>query len=335
MNGKVLITGVCGFLGTNLQNELAKQGYKVVGIDNLSGGNKDNLLPSTTFYSADCRSKLMMDDVFEIEKPELLFHLAADATESRSQFTPISATENNFQSSVNVFTSAIKHGVKRIIFTSSIATYGDQEPPFREDYLLKPIDIYAVNKRASEEALKILCDVHNTEYVIFRPYNIVGKYQNLADPYRNVAAIFMNRIMNGQPPLIYGDGEQVRSFSPVENIIPVFIKAMTAKVSGETFNIGPDKAITVNQLAETILEIMSSNLKPQHVEERPHEVRSAYCDTTKVREALGYQSIVSLKECLMGMALWAKTIGYQEPKYLDNLEIVSESTPKVWLEKRI
>lgn len=332
---KVLITGIAGFLGSNLQNYLINSGHSVVGIDNLSGGYLSNINKETVFYESDCRDKDIIDFVFQAEKPDVLFHFSADAAENRAQFTPVSSMENNFQSSINVFTSAIRYGVKRIIFSSSIAVYGNQKPPFVEDQQLKPIDLYAVNKRATEEALKILCDVHGVEHVIFRPYNIVGRFQNLADPYRNVAAIFINRLMNNQPPLIYGDGKQKRAFSPVENLMPVFERSMTADVSGQTYNIGPEKALTVNSLANKILNLMESDLKPQHVDERPHEVKLAWCDNSKVIKDLEYEELVSLDECLSNMILWAKEIGYQKPKYLENLELVNKNTPEVWIKKQI
>jgi len=332
---KVLITGSAGFLGANLERELTSLGYEVVGVDNLSWGNQNNILKSTKFYHADCRNKQRMDNIFYMERPDIVFHFSADATESRSQFTPVSATENNLQSAVNVFTSAIKYKIKRIIFTSSIAVYGDQVPPFTEDMNPKPIDIYAVNKRASEEVLKILGDVHDMEYVIFRPYNIIGELQNLSDPYRNVAGIFMNRIMQGKAPLIYGDGTQVRAFSYIKNILPCFVKAMTDEVSGETFNIGPERPVTVNELSKIVLKAMNSDLVPEHIEERPHEVKMAYCNTKKAREILGYEDKYTLEEGIERMAKWAKEQGPQEFIYLDKLELPNKKAPEVWTNKKI
>lgn len=334
IDGKILITGIGGLIGSHLQNELTHLGYKIIGIDNFSTGFKRNILPTTTFYQADCRSKLVIDKVFDYEKPEIVFHCAADAAEGRSQFTPVNATENGLMSSVNIFTSAIKHEVKRIIYFSSIAVYGDQEPPFTEEMSPKPIDVYAVNKRAGEEILKILCDVHSVEYVIFRPYNIFGELQNMADPYRNVVGIFMNRILNKQAPLIYGDGEQTRAFSYIKNVIPIFIKAMTANVSGETFNIGPEKPYTVNELAQMVLDVMGSKLEPEHIPARLHEVKMAYCDNSKARQMLGYEDKYSVEEGLKEMAVWAKKMGYQKPVYLSELEL-ENNAPNVWLKKKI
>lgn len=331
---KTLITGNAGFLGSHIQDAVIERGHDVIGIDSMVGGYKRNINPNTKMYVQDLRDKQGVDDIFKLNTPEVLFHLAADASEGRSQFTPINSVENNFLSSINTFTSAIKYGVKRIIFTSSIAVYGNQEPPFTEDMEPKPYDIYAINKRATEEALKVLCEIHGVEYVIFRPYNIIGERQNMADPYRNVSAIFMNRILNGQPPLIYGDGQQQRAFSYVKNIVPVFIKAITDDVSGETFNIGPDRPITVNNLARLILDSMGSDLVPEYLDERPHDVKLAYCNTSKVKKRLGYYDRYTLEEGLENMVLWAKELGYQKPKYLDNLEL-TKNAPKAWLERKI
>ncbi len=332
---KILISGIAGFLGSHLQDALIKKGYDVIGIDNMSGGFWRNINPKTTFYKEDLFNEKKVEEIFYIEKPEIVFHLAADATEGRSQFTPVSATRNNLMSSVNVFKNAIKYGVKRIIFSSSMSVYGEQTPPFDETLPTKPVDIYGVNKEATEKVLKILSAVHNVEYVIFRPHNIFGERQNIRDAYRNVIGIFMNRVMQGKPPIIYGDGEQLRAFSYIDNVIPAIVKMVDAPINGEIINIGPTETQSINLLAETILKEFDSKLMPEHVPDRPREVKLAFCTADKAKKLLNYSTLVPFEEGIKKMAKWARELGSQPFVYLEDLEIKNESTPKTWTKKSL
>ena len=282
-------------------------------------------------YVYDLRDKDDIDDLMRLNTPDVLYHLAADATEGRSQFTPISATENNLLASVNIFTSAIKYGVKKIIFTSSMSVYGDQEPPFDENMLTRPVDVYGINKDASEKILKVLCEVHGVDYTIIRPHNVFGERQNIRDAYRNVVGIFMNRVMAGLPPIIYGDGEQVRSFTYIDNITPCFINAMSVG-SGETINVGPIETQTINYLAEVILQKFNSTLTPIHELDRPREVKQAHCTNDKAINLLGYKTSVSFDEGIERMVNWVKELGYQKPIYLDQLEL-TKNAPRAWTER--
>lgn len=329
---KILITGNLGFIGSHVQDKLIELGHEVIGIDSLVGGFKRNLNTKTKMYIQDLRDKDGVDTIFKLNTPDLVMHLSADATEGRSQFTPISATENNLLASVNVFTSAIRYGAKKIIFTSSMSVYGDQLPPFGEELPTRPVDVYGVNKAATEKILQVLCEVHGVEWLIIRPHNVFGERQNIRDAYRNVVGIFMNRIMGGFPPLVYGDGEQVRSFTYIDNITPCFVKALD--VSGEIINVGPIETQTINYLAKTVLKEFESDLKPQYYPDRPKEVKQAHCTMHKAQRLLGYETLVSFEEGIHRMVKWAKELGYQEPVYLDNLELV-KNAPEVWSKKLI
>jgi UDP-glucose 4-epimerase len=329
---KILITGNAGFIGSHLQDQLIRQGHTVIGIDSLVGGFRRNISPHLRrMYVIDTKDKYAVDTAFNIEKPDIVYHLSADATEGRSQFTPISATENNLLSSVNVFTSAIKYGVKRIIFTSSMSVYGDQEPPFNESMPTRPVDVYGINKDASEKVLRVLCEVHGVDYTIIRPHNVFGERQNIRDAYRNVVGIFMNRVMAGKPPIIYGDGEQVRSFTYIDNIIPCFVEAMNIP-SGETINVGPIETQTVNHLAEVILKKFDSTLTPIHELDRPREVKQAHCTNDKAIKLLGYKTSIPFDIGIEIMTKWAKALGHQEPIYLNELEL-TKNAPRAWTER--
>jgi UDP-glucose 4-epimerase len=329
---KIILTGNAGFLGSHLQDALIERGDDVVGIDSFVGGFKRNINPETKMYVHDLCDSEAVDSTFKLNTPEVVYHIAADATEGRSQFTPISATKNNLLASVNVFTSAIKYGAKRIIFTSSMSVYGEQEPPFDETMPTSPVDVYGINKDAAEKILKVLCEVHGVEYVIIRPHNVFGPRQNIRDAYRNVVGIFMNRVMNGQEPIIYGDGEQVRSFTYIDNITPCFVRAADAPISGETINVGPIETQTVNHLANKILNEFDSNLIPTHQPDRPREVKYAHCTNKKAMDLLGYETLVHFDEGIKKMAVWAKELGHQEPVYLDSLELV-KNAPRAWTER--
>lgn len=330
---KCLITGNAGFIGSHLQDALINAGHKVVGVDNLVGGFKRNIHKDTIFYKVDLTNDKEIDFIFEKEKPDVVYHLAADATEGRSQFTPISSTRNNLLSSINIFTIAIKHKVKRIIFTSSMSVYGDQEPPFTEDMKTRPVDVYGVNKASTEKILSILAGVHNIEYVILRPHNVFGERQCIRDAYRNVVGIFINRMMRNEPLYIYGDGNQVRSFTHIDNAIPCFVKALDAPISGEVINIGPNETQTVNFLAETVMKAFNKKTEIIYLADRPLEVKVAHCSSEKSENVLGYRKSISFDGGINKMVEWAKQLGPQEFIYLDNLEIVNEKVPETWKKK--
>jgi UDP-glucose 4-epimerase len=332
----ILITGVAGFIGSHVQDALLLAGHKViVGVDNLSGGFKRNINEQTHFCQVDLSDAKALEEVFFNTRPDVVYHLAADATEGRSQFTPMSATRNNLMASVNVFTLAAKYGVKRVIYTSSMSVYGKQQTPFSEDMETKPVDVYGVNKSAAEHILQILAGVHRFEYIIIRPHNVFGERQNIRDAYRNVVGIFMNRVLSGKPPIIYGDGEQIRSFTYIGNILHCFTEALTTPNVNQIYNVGPTEIQTVNHLAKTIIQELGSDLTPEHVADRPLEVKHAHSTVDKATEKLGYHTIYSFEEGIKRMAKWAKELGPQEMVYLGELEITNDKTPSTWKEKTL
>lgn len=331
---KILVTGAAGFMGSHLAEFLAKEGHDVVGIDNLSIGRIENVPDNIAFYKLDLTNKIDTKLLCEREKPELVYHLAAWAHEGLSQFMPILITENNFNAFMNLLVPALNNGMKRIVVTSSMSVYGNQEAPFNEDMPRKPFDIYAISKTAMEESLEILSGVHNFDYTILRPHNVYGPKQSLRDPYRNVVGIFMNRVMKGVPPIVYGDGQQTRAFSYIDDVTPYVAKAgFLDETKGEIINIGPREEYTVNELAVAVLEAFGSNLKPEHVADRPQEVKHAFCTNDKAERLLGYKTTVDLKTGVKKMADWANRIGPQEFVYLDEIELAGDKIPETWQKK--
>ena len=293
---KILITGAAGFLGSHLSEKLTELGHTVVGIDNMIGGYKDNIPNNIEFHDLDCcdfpKIKKIMKDV------EVVYHCAATAHEGLSVFSPYEITRNNYLASVSIFSAAINEKVKRIIYCSSMARYGDQKTPFTEDMKVKPVDPYGISKVAAEEVLKNLCELNNIEYVIAVPHNIIGPKQIYTDPYRNVVSIFLNRMMQGKAPIVYGDGEQRRCFSYIDDCLSCMIPMLDQEnLNKQIINIGPDEEfVTVNKVVEICSNITGSNLEPIHMADRPQEVKHATCSADKARKLLNYETKVNLND---------------------------------------
>lgn len=331
---KVLVTGAAGFMGSHLSERLARDGYEVYGLDNLSIGRLSNVPKSIEFIKCDLVRADETAEIVSRVKPELVYHLAAWAHEGLSQFMPKLITENNYNAFLNLIVPAINSGMRRIVIASSMSVYGAQKPPFNEGMATAPEDIYAVAKASMELAVKILADVHGFDYTIIRPHNVYGPKQALWDPYRNVVAIFINRLMKGLPPIIYGDGHQTRAFSYIEDVNPYIQKAGVLEGTiGEIINVGPLEEYSINELAKAVLEAFDSDLEPIHTKDRPKEVKHAYCTNDKAVKLLGYKTSTSLQEGVKKMVEWAKGMGAQEFEYLDKLELTGVNIPETWSKK--
>lgn len=342
-SAKVLVTGAAGFMGSHLVNFLVEAGCKsVYGVDDLSGGYLRNVNPKSYFTKLDLRDQKKTVEYIQRIKPELIFHLAADATEGRSQFTPISCTQRNYLAYLNTLVAGINNGLRKIILTSSMSVYGSQKPPFSEDMPRLPDDIYGISKAAMERSTEILSEIYGFKYIIIRPHNVYGPGQNFSDPYRNVIAIFINCILNGKNYYIYGDGNQKRAFSYIDDFTPYVVKAAFSKqAEGEIFNIGPDQEYTINELSRVILRNffpkgkIPSRFKPMYISFRPLEVKDAWCTVSKARRALDYKTTVSLEEGVRKTIEWTKSLGPQRFRYLEELEIINDKTPETWIKRLI
>lgn len=337
---KILVTGAAGFMGSHLVDALLDLGHEVHGVDDLSGGYLDNVNPKSNFIKLDLRDREKTEKNISKIRPEVVFHLAADATEGRSQFTPINCTQRNYMAYLNLLIPCIKNGMKKIVVTSSMSVYGNQKPPFEETMERKPEDIYGISKSAMERATEILSSVHKFKYTIIRPHNVYGPRQNMADPYRNVIAIFINCLLNNKNFYIYGEGKQKRAFSYIDDFTPYIIKAgFSTKADGEIFNIGPIQEYTINELAKVVLKNFFPNgkvpkrLMPKYLPIRPMEVIDAWCTVSKAEKILGYKTTIDLNDGVKKMIEWAKQKGPRNFRYLDKLELVNEDTPATWKKK--
>lgn len=336
---KILVTGSAGFMGSHLVDGLEALGHDVYGVDDLSGGFMRNVSNKKKFTRLDLRDRKKTANYINKLKPEMIFHLAADATEGRSQFTPFSALDRNIVSYMNLLVPAIKNGLKKMILTSSMSVYGAQQVPFKEDLITQPEDVYGSAKASMETVTKVLSNVYGYKYVIIRPHNVYGPRQNLSDPYRNVIGIFLNRLLHNKSYYIYGDGKQKRAFSYIDDTIPPMIRAaFNKKCEGKTMNVGGEEAITLNQLSKILLEEfftkeVPKEFKPLHLPARPQEVKYAFSDHTYARKLMGFKQKTSLREGLREMINWAKEMGPQEFVYLKEMDLENHLIPKTWKDK--
>ncbi len=331
---KIFITGIAGFLGSNLADFYLKKNFIVHGCDNLVGGNLENIdRNKINFYRADCENLNEMTRI--IRNVDVVVHAAAYPHEGLSSFSPYLICKSNYIGAVSVFTAAIQNNVKRVVFCSSMARYGDVKPPFYEDQKVNPVDPYGVSKLAAENTLKILSKTHNLDFNIAIPHNIIGPKQKYTDPFRNVVSIMINLILQKRRPIIYGDGEQTRNFSDIDDCIYCLDKLITNKnISSEIFNIGPDEeSITINQLYKMLCNKLKFNEPAQYIDDRPNEVRHAICSSNKARKLLGYKTSVSLSESIDKVIDYIKKKGPNKFHYNLELEINNKFTPKTWKKK--
>ena len=293
---KILITGVAGFLGSHLSQKLSELNHEIIGVDNMMGGYEDNIPKNIKFFNFDCCNLAKMNEV--MKNVDVVYHCAATAHEGLSVFSPFEISKNNFLASVSVFSAAISNKVKRIIFCSSMARYGDQQTPFTEDMEPRPVDPYAISKVAAENVLKSLCELNSIEWVIAVPHNIIGPRQKYDDPFRNVVSIMINRMLQKKAPIIYGDGKQRRCFSYVDDCITCLIPMLDQKnLNKQIINIGPDEEfVTINEVSEICSNVTGSNLKPIYKKDRPQEVKHATCSADKARKLLNYKTKTNLKQ---------------------------------------
>jgi len=279
-----LVTGGAGFIGAHVTNHLIDAGHRVVVLDDLSGGFKENVHTKAIFIEGSICDNALVEKLFAEYKFDYVYHLAAYAAEGLSHFIRRFNYENNLIGSINLINQSIIHKVKCFVFTSSIAVYGEGQLPMRESLVPQPEDPYGVAKYAVEMDLKTAHEMFGLDYIIFRPHNVYGEYQNIGDRYRNVIGIFMNQLLQGKALTIFGDGNQTRAFSYIDDVAPHIANSVNISAAyNEIFNIGGDIDYTVNELATTVMDVM--NLK-QDISYQParNEVLHAYSDHTKAKK---------------------------------------------------
>ena len=304
----ILITGVAGLLGSRLADWILENDpdVTVIGIDNLSGGYVENINSRVKFYKLDL-IRDSISDLFKKYDIDYVFHFAAYAAEGLSPFIRGFNYDNNLKSTARIVNQCIKHDVKRLIFTSTMAVYGHGEnQAFDEKQTPCPIDPYGVAKYACEMDIKIAGEQHGLDWCIIRPHNVYGAKQNIWDKYRNVLGIWMYQILNKQNPTIFGDGFQVRAFSYVDDsVLPFWNASQRDECIDQIINLGGIKEYTINEACETLIKVTGTNLKPEYLEGR-HEAKHAWSTWDKSIKLLDFEHKIDLEEGLTKMWEWAK-----------------------------
>lgn len=326
---KSLITGGAGFIGSHVAKHCLELGHEVVILDDLSGGFEDNIPEGGVFVNGTVTDKSLIKQLFNQHHFDFVFHLAAYAAEGLSHFIRHFNYTNNLIGSINLINESVKHKVDCFVFTSSIAVYGKGQLPMTEKMQPMPEDPYGIAKYAVEMDLKTAHEMFGLDYIIFRPHNVYGEGQNIGDKYRNVIGIFMNQLMQKKPLTIFGNGEQTRAFSYIDDVaIPIAQSVQIPEARNQIFNIGADKPYTVNKLVEVISKQFSTSPKIKHLKAR-NEVIDAYSDHAKARRVFGIGESISLEEGIEKMTHWAYEVGPRESKKFKNIEI-TENLPEGW-----
>ena len=305
----VLITGVAGLLGARMADWIIenKPEYKVIGIDNLFGGYVENINENVKFYKRELATD-SLDDIFTEYNIEYVFHFAAYAAEGLSPFMRKFNWSNNTLSTANIINACIKYKVKRLVYTSSMSVYGpgNGADRFTEDLQPNPKDPYAISKYACEMDIQSAGEMHGLDWCIIRPHNVYGKKQNIWDKYRNVLGIWMYQKLNNKPLTIYGDGEQTRAFSYIDDCLePMWKAAILPEASNEIINLGGIHGCSINDAMEVMQEVIGET--PIIRCEERYEIKHAVPSFQKSIDILGYKETTTLKEGLSEMWEWAKT----------------------------
>jgi UDP-glucose 4-epimerase len=318
---KILITGAAGLLGSRLADYIIKNqpDVELVGIDDLSGGYFENINPKMEFWKMDL-VKGDLDKCFKEHNFDYVYHFAAYAAEGLSPFIRNYNYQNNLVATSRIVNNCIKYGVKRLVFTSSMAVYGNAIPPFDEDYTPNPIDPYGIAKYACEMDIQVAGQQHGLDWCIIRPHNVYGIKQNIWDKYRNVLGIWMYQHLNGQDMTIFGDGEQKRAFSFIDDCLePLWKASINDNCSKQIINLGGTKYTTINEANNILKEVIGGG-NTTYLEQR-HEVKTAHPTWQKSIDLLDYKDKTTLHEGLSIMWEWAKRQPNRERFVWKNYEI--------------
>lgn len=336
MNKKIFITGITGLLGSTLAKYLHnKTGYSIIGVDNGIGGVEDNIPDYIEYYKVDILDTEMLKKL--MEGVDTVFHAAALPYEGLSVFSPTVTATSIVSGTLSTAIAALHNKVRLFINCSSMARYGDQEPPFTEDMPTKPVDPYGLAKVQAEQHLELLSQIHGLNYVTVVPHNVIGIGQRYFDPFRNVVGIMINRTLQEKPIIVYGDGSQQRSFSNATDCIMAIEKIINTdrNICSQVYNIGPDhNEMSIKDLANIVATTCDRSLNIEYFTGRPREVKYAYCSSDKIRREFNYNASISAETTIKQMVEWIKP-RVREFEYHLPLELITDKTPKTWTDKLI
>ena len=324
-----LVTGGAGFIGSHVAASCLALGHQVVVLDDLSGGFRDQVPAAAEFVRGSVTDHTLIGRLFQKYRFDYVYHLAAYAAVGLSHFIRRFNYTVNLLGTANLINEAVRNEVKCFVFTSSISVYGTAQVPMTEDTVPLPEDPYGISKYAAELDLKAAHQQFGLRYVLFRPHNVYGAHQNIGDPYRNVLGIFMAQILRGEPLTIFGDGEQSRAFTHVDDVAPHVAGCVDNPGAwNEVFNIGADKPYTINHMAEVVSRAFSIPLSVHRLPSR-NEVTHVYASHDKVREVLGANPTVDLETGVARMADWVRRVGMRVSRTLDSVEVPT-GLPSCW-----
>ena len=327
---RALVTGAAGFIGSHVADHCLAQDMDVVATDDLSGGFRANVPQNARFAQGDLKDPDFVASLWKDGPFDYVYHLGAYAAEGLSHFIRRYNYETNLVASMNLINESVKsEAVKCFVFTSSIAVYGKNQVPMTEDLAPQPEDPYGVSKYAVELDLRAAHEMFGLNYVVFRPHNVYGERQNIADKYRNVIGIFMNQLLQDQPMSVFGDGQQTRAFSYIDDVAPLIARSpYVPGAINEVFNVGADTPYTILQLAEEVSRALDKPRNIRHLDAR-NEVVHAFSDHTKVRDVFAPPPPVDLQTGIQRMAEWVKVQPLPAPVRFDNIEI-TRNLPPSW-----
>lgn len=310
MKKNILLTGSAGFIASHLIEELLKdENNSIIGIDNFYSGTKENLdfiksidnKNKFEFIEADIRDFEQLNKIIKDKQVEQIYHLAAIVSVQESIVNPILSNEVNVKGTLNILESAKLNGLKRVVFSSSAAVYGDEPTqPKNENSITKPISPYGYEKLMGELYMKLYSELYGIETVSLRYFNVYGERQSATSDYSGVISIFEKKFKDNEIPNIYGDGEQYRDFVYVKDVVKANIKAMnTPNISGEVFCVGTSRKVSINDLVSILNHKYSKNVKANYLEARNGDIKESICDNTKIKQFLGFESFISFEEGIL------------------------------------
>ncbi len=308
---KYLVTGIAGFIGSTIARRILAQGDQVRGVDNLTTGNHKNIAEIANridFRQADILDLDAMHSA--CEGVDYVFHEAAIPSVPKSVLDPLGSNRANIDGTVNVLVAARDAKVKRVVYAASSSAYGDTPTlPKKEEMPPNPISPYAVAKLASEYYMTSFYRCYGLETVSLRYFNIFGPRQDPTSPYSGVLAKFITTMLRGEQPTIFGDGEQSRDFTYVDNAVDANLlacKAPAAKVAGRVFNVATGRRVTLTETFHTLKKIMGFSGNVQYGEERTGDIKHSLADISPAEKAFGYKPAVDFEEGLRRTIAWYK-----------------------------
>ena len=308
---KYLVTGGAGFIGCNLVRYILERGHDVVVVDNFSTGKRQNVadfIDKVEFIEGDIRDRAVMDRA--VKGVTAIFHEAALGSVPRSVEDPQTSHDVNVNGTLTVLESARAAGVKRIIFAASSSAYGDQEEsPKHEGMPPRPISPYAASKVACEGYMRAYAACYGLETLSLRYFNVFGAYQDPEGPYAAVIPAFISRILRGQRPIVFGDGEQSRDFCYIDNVCKanwLAANAPSERCDGTVLNIACNASTTLNEILALLRELLNTNIEAEYTDPRPGDVKHSLADVSLAKKVIGYEPEVFFAEGLRKAIDWYK-----------------------------